>query len=213
MNNYCIYDLVFPNNKHYIGISKDPEKRWRNGKGYDTQGKIANAIKSFGWDNVKHKIICDSLTKEQAERLEEYLISELNTIEDGYNTAIGGNNINSSYLNEHILYMIRESKFLDSEYGTTQTEDDIVSYFEKGNNNKRLAEIFNYIDEYIELNFSDYKCASGNIFYDGRFERCEGYWYYARQIIDLLAVHKPVIKESIKSYYRYRGEFYKLQYT
>lgn len=90
---YCVYEHVFPNGKRYIGITCDVEKRWRNGKGYETQGKIANAIRCYGWENVKHNIIIDGISKEQAEKLERYLIAELDTIVNGYNTTIGGENI------------------------------------------------------------------------------------------------------------------------
>ena len=47
--NYCVYEHIFPNGKKYIGISCDAEKRWRNGKGYETQPKIARAINKYGW--------------------------------------------------------------------------------------------------------------------------------------------------------------------
>ena len=206
--NYCVYEHIFPNGKKYIGISSDVEKRWRNGKGYETQGKIANAIKCFGWENVKHNIIVDGLNKEQAEQLEKYLIHELDTINNGYNTAIGGENITSTYLNQHILFEIRESKAMDKKYNQVQTEDSIVSIFEKGKYNKELAEIFNYVDGIIEDHFFSYKQLTSNIFYDGRFERCEAYWYYARQIWEQIANGQYYDKNKIKDYERYRAEFY-----
>ena len=39
---YSVYCHTFPNGKRYVGISSDCEKRWRNGKGYETQQKMAN---------------------------------------------------------------------------------------------------------------------------------------------------------------------------
>lgn len=103
---YCVYEHVFPNGKKYIGISCDAEKRWRNGKGYETQGKIANAINKYGWDNVKHNIIVDGITKKQAETLEKYLIAEFHTIDNGYNTSTGGKSIVAYYLDDYVLRMI-----------------------------------------------------------------------------------------------------------
>lgn len=173
MNNYCVYDLQFPNGKHYIGISKDAEKRWRNGKGYDTQGKIANAIKSFGWDNVKHKIICDSLTKEQAERLEEYLISELNTIEDGYNTTIGGNTVNGSYLDEYVLSMIRYIKH----YQCEKEYKEIALLADNDRFDKKSAEFWNECARAI---------TEKHRLYSTTFDSdvlC--FWYYAIQYLEL----------------------------
>lgn len=107
---YCVYEHIFPNGKRYIGISSDAEKRWRNGKGYKKQTKVAKAIKKYGWDNIEHNIIVDNVAKEQAETLERYLIAELHTIDNGYNVAIGGENINGYYLDEYILSMIRYAK-------------------------------------------------------------------------------------------------------
>lgn len=205
---YCVYEHVFPNGKKYIGISCDAEKRWRNGKGYETQPKIARAINKYGWENVKHNIIVDGLTKEHAETLEKYLIESLDTIDNGYNIAIGGQNINSTYLRAHILYEIRESKWLDEKYGTTQNENDFVSLFEKAKYNKEMARLFNSIDEAIEIDFPDYSQQLDNHFYDGRHERCEAYWYYVRQICEQIFNGKPYDKTKIKSYDRYRAEFY-----
>lgn len=202
---YCVYEHVFPNGKRYIGITNNPGKRWRNGAGYETQGKIAKAIKHYGWDNIKHNIILDGLDNEQAIQLEQYLISALDTIENGYNTAIGGDNINSTYLNDHILYMIRESKALDEIYGQEQKAEDIVSVFESGRHNAELSELLNSIDNVIETVFSDYKKIRGNVVYDGRLERCEAYWYYADQLLSRAIDGKPFNKNEIQDYITFRA--------
>ena len=178
---YCVYEHVFPNGKKYIGITNDPEKRWRNGKGYETQGKIANAIKHYGWQNIQHNIIIDGVSKEQAETLEKYLIAELNTVEEGYNTAIGGDEITASYLNEHVLYMIRESKKQDEKYEEIQTPDSIVSWAEKAKFSKQLADMFNALDKYVEEHHADYKTYHSTRFFDGEHIRCDMYWFYMRE--------------------------------
>lgn len=195
---YCVYEHVFPNGKKYIGISSDVEKRWRNGKGYETQGKIANAISRYGWENVKHNVIVDGVTKEQAEALERYLIAELDTIKNGYNTAIGGENINSTYLNEHVLQMIRESKRLDEKYSESQKQDDIVSIAEKGKHNKRLAELLNAIDEYVVANYPEIQSFKTNRVYDGSLLRCDSYWWYVREVY-LVSVGE---KHSVSDYWK-----------
>lgn len=202
---FCVYEHVFPNGKRYIGITSNAEKRWKNGEGYRTQGKIAKAIKHYGWDNVKHNVILDDLDKEQAIILEKYLISALDTIENGYNTAIGGDNINTTYLNDHILYMIRESKTLDKIYGQEQKEGDIVSVFERGKFDAKLAELLNSIDSVIETAFSDYKKIKGNAVYDGRLERCEAYWYYADQLLSRAIDGKKFEKNEIQDYISFRA--------
>ena len=67
MNNYSVYIHLFPNNKVYIGITKQkPEHRWNNGKGYKNNDYLANAILKYGWNNIEHKILYSNLTKEEA---------------------------------------------------------------------------------------------------------------------------------------------------
>ena len=82
--------------KYYVGItSMAPSKRWgNNGIGYKGQ-VFYNAIKKYGWDNIKHEILATNLTKEEAENFEIILIKELhsNNYKYGYNVANGGNTI------------------------------------------------------------------------------------------------------------------------
>ena len=98
---YSVYKHTFPNGKVYIGItSQKPKYRWNNGKGYTTKNKegkfvqrrIANAIQKYGWNNVKHKILFEDLTKDKAEQKEIELIQEYHSdnIKFGYNIAKGG---------------------------------------------------------------------------------------------------------------------------
>lgn len=89
-----IYMHIFPNGKKYIGItSQGAERRWRpNGEGYKEQGLINNAINKYGWDNVEHKVLRTVNTKEEAEEIEQMLISEYmtNKRQYGYNIRAGG---------------------------------------------------------------------------------------------------------------------------
>ena len=58
-NTYCIYIHECPNNKVYIGqtiYGNNPNKRWEGGIGYKGQ-RFYNAIKYYGWDNIKHNIL------------------------------------------------------------------------------------------------------------------------------------------------------------
>lgn len=93
MNNYIVYKHTAPNGKVYIGITKQtPEKRWKNGHGYQRNQHFYNAILKYGWNNFSHEIIAEKLTKEQAEEMEVQLISEFGSSENdkGYNIAPGG---------------------------------------------------------------------------------------------------------------------------
>ena len=100
-NIWCVYMHTSPSGKVYIGItSRDPEKRWENGKGYlrknkngeYTQPAIARAIIKYGWENFKHEILYKNLTKEEAEFQEQHLVKTYNSnqYEYGYNIKEGG---------------------------------------------------------------------------------------------------------------------------
>jgi len=91
---YSVYIHIFPNKKVYIGItSQQPAyKRWANGKGYKQNEYLNNAINKYGWENVKHKILFEGLTKEEAEQKEIELINKYksNIKKYGYNIENGG---------------------------------------------------------------------------------------------------------------------------
>lgn len=85
---------IFPNGKKYIGITRrKPEIRWNHGRGYGHSAYINNAIRKYGWDNIKHEILMTGLTKEQAEAWEIALIAlhKCNNKNHGYNIEKGGN--------------------------------------------------------------------------------------------------------------------------
>ena len=160
---YCVYEHVFPNGKKYIGISSDAEKRWRNGKGYKEQAKVFKAIKKYAWDNIKHNIILDDLTKEQAEAIEKYLIAELNTIDNGYNVSTGGENIVAYYLDDYVLKMIwyvRKRLRIGNVYPIEFNGGErisIIDIIEDGKTDKAVAEFANQATSDIIKKHRKYK--------------------------------------------------------
>ena len=93
-NNYFVYKHTFPNNKVYIGITQqEPEKRWKNGLGYDAHQKIMKrAIQKYGWENIKHEILYKNLNKNEACNKEIELIALYDSTnkQKGYNVSQGG---------------------------------------------------------------------------------------------------------------------------
>lgn len=90
---YYVYIHITPSNKKYIGITRQvPKYRWKNGRGYDRNPHFYNAILSYGWENIQHIIIFDSLTVVEAKNIEIMMISLYNTTnrEYGYNMMKGG---------------------------------------------------------------------------------------------------------------------------
>ena len=104
---YKVYCLTFPDGKKYVGMTKqDIRRRWRKGKGYEGQ-PVYDAIMAWGWENIKHEILFTCETKEEAEAKEIELISTLNTRENGYNVAYGGD---SSPLAEETKEKLRQGR-------------------------------------------------------------------------------------------------------
>jgi group I intron endonuclease len=93
-NNYCVYRHTVPNGKVYIGITcRKPQERWGvTGNRYKNNKHFYNAIQKYGWDNIKHEILYDGLTAEQAENYEKWFIFIHNSSdrEFGYNNTLGG---------------------------------------------------------------------------------------------------------------------------
>lgn len=92
MDKYCVYKHTCPNGKVYIGItSRNPKIRWGCGSNYKTQ-TFGRAIKKYGWDNIKHEILYEGLSEQEASEIEKALIKEYDATnpECGYNVNAGG---------------------------------------------------------------------------------------------------------------------------
>ena len=102
--NYSVYIHTSPSGKMYVGLtSSKPRGRWgKSGAGYLCKNKngkynqpaFAYAIQKYGWDNFKHKIVANNLTKNEADNLERLLIEKFDTRNPkyGYNIKEGGSN-------------------------------------------------------------------------------------------------------------------------
>lgn len=88
---YTVYKHTSPSSKVYIGITKlTVEKRWCNGNGYKDCTLFYNAIKKYGWDNIKHEIVASGLSKDEACKLECELIKKYKVLGASYNCSTGG---------------------------------------------------------------------------------------------------------------------------
>lgn len=112
--NYCVYVHTSPSNKAYIGItSKDIKERWGlNGSHYKKNKHFWNAIQKYGWDNFKHEVLFENLTKEKACKIEILLIALFNTQNPdfGYNISPGGElGITGCHLSDETKQKISEA--------------------------------------------------------------------------------------------------------
>lgn len=91
---YCVYRHTSPSGKVYIGITcQSPERRWRHdGSGYRENKRLMNAIKKYGWQNFKHEVLFQGLSKDEACQKEIELIAAHKSHEFryGYNQSLGG---------------------------------------------------------------------------------------------------------------------------
>lgn len=101
-NTWKVYMHISPSGKRYIGItSRKLNKRW-GGRGQYYKGcpYFYRAIQKYGWENIKHEIIEESLSYEQAVELEKYYIDfyQTNNPNYGYNLTKGGEGANGYVL-------------------------------------------------------------------------------------------------------------------
>lgn len=90
-----VYIYTFPNGKKYVGQTINSlEKRANRGEGYRSSPAVYNAIRKYGWDNIKIETFpCES--KQQMDELEKKYIKLFHTNDNkyGYNLTIGGEGV------------------------------------------------------------------------------------------------------------------------
>lgn len=92
-DNYIVYMHTVPNGRRYIGIThQKPERRWRGGMHYNYNKRFFLVIVKYGWDNIKHEILYENLSEEEAVQKEIELIEKYKTNQEeyGYNMTTGG---------------------------------------------------------------------------------------------------------------------------
>lgn len=136
---YKVYMHTFPNNKKYVGITKqDVNKRWCSGKHYKNQ-VVGKAIKKYGWENIKHEVIKENLSKEEACKLEQELISKhkSNQKEFGYNKSIGGE------VGKQVTYMCQDAVQFINQYNTNPEACKCYSYWKFLCEDELESKVFN----------------------------------------------------------------------
>lgn len=91
---FSLYMHTAPNGKVYIGITgRKPEARWgEGGCGYKSNVLFWRAIQKYGWENIKHEVLCSGLSREEASSREVEYIERYNSNNPsyGYNCTSGG---------------------------------------------------------------------------------------------------------------------------
>ena len=96
---HFIYTHTSPSGKVYVGQTVNIKRRWGyNGEHYKNkkkdgsyiQASFARAIDKYGWDNFKHEIILEGISKSEADYAEKYLIRWYKLHGISYNITEGG---------------------------------------------------------------------------------------------------------------------------
>lgn len=91
---YVVYRHTSPSGYVYIGQTCNIERRFgKRGLNYIGCHIFYNAIKKYGWNNFKHEILFEHLTKNEADEIERKLISHYKKIGVSYNIADGGGGV------------------------------------------------------------------------------------------------------------------------
>jgi group I intron endonuclease len=82
------------NNKVYVGQTwLSLKDRWNNSHGYSSSLKINNAIKKYGKNSFYYEVLTVCGTQETADYWETFFIQKHDSINKGYNIAIGGSSV------------------------------------------------------------------------------------------------------------------------
>ena len=91
---YCVYKHTLPDGRCYIGATYRGTKRWgEGGCKYKSSKVFYSLIAEYGWNNIKHEILFDGLSSEEARKKERQILLEakirgisLNDVSGGYNS-------------------------------------------------------------------------------------------------------------------------------
>lgn len=136
--NYCVYLLTFPNNKKYVGITNNFERRMSQHEHTSKikKSKVYCAIKKYGWETIIKEIILDNVTKEEIEQKEIELIAQFDSIKNGYNLKEGGN------LGKHNLLSIEKIKKYQSSPEVVKRKSEISKETMKSEERRKMASKF-----------------------------------------------------------------------
>lgn len=134
VENYKVYMLTSPSGKRYIGLTKqDVKQRWGSGRHYPNNRFLTNAIKKYGWENLKHEVLREGMTEEEAKKYEVEMIAKYNTTdrEHGYNITLGGDG-------GHGLKHTEEAKRKIAEASVINNAKRAISEYKHVSDNKKI---------------------------------------------------------------------------
>lgn len=199
MEGYCVYEHVFPDGKRYIGVSKNPKKRWKqDGSGYISNRPMWEAIQKYGWKKIIHNIIASDLSREDAREKEKEEIQKADSIRNGYNNRQGGE-LSKGYYSNHVRKMIQDLKrnhWMHPDF--MPTYDRLVEL----ENDECFAYEMNYVDSMIRNETAGYKRGMAAFYGEKMYEVMDWYFYLSQYIshpeIDFRNVENALVKKEVK---------------
>ncbi len=199
------------NNKSYIGITINFDRRIKQHQNMNSDSLIHKAILKYGKDNFTYEILKEDLSIEDAEEMEIRLIKEENTLSpNGYNLAKGGyyGGTKAKITDEQISY-IKNKRYLP-EYVLYDEFSEIIcyGYFKQIYRDEVRKDIIPSIDAYPEnLEFSC-QFTKTKMTYQDIVEIREG---YANMVDWQILYEKYKDKVSKATFFDiYRGQQFKL---
>lgn len=207
---FCVYVHIAPNKKLYIGITKHGIHRWgTDGKGYVGNRLFWRAIQKYGWNNFKHIILLDDISKEIACECEKYLIAKFqsNNAKYGYNIASGGE-YNSGFHFHHTEQTKIKIGNASRGHVTTEQQKQAISKALKGRTPSKETRlkisktISNMMTEEYKNNISS-----------SVKQQWENGTYASRKSTSHTAWNKGLTKadERVAKYCRKKGEFHQTE--
>ena len=148
---YVVYEHVTPDGMYYFGQSQNVEKRWsNNGAGYKGTA-LQPYIEKFGWENIKHIILFENQTKEDALFIEDFLIETAQ--EDGVciNKKRSGNiSKEEGYKQDYDKHYYKKNKNKKNQYH--EQNRDKISDYQRDYREKNKDKISDYQRDYREKN-------------------------------------------------------------
>ena len=137
---YIIYLLINNvNNKVYVGVTNNYQKRMREHKGTYNNCLISKAIKKYGWNNFNTEILLETDDAEYAYKIAETKFIkkfQSNNLDKGYNLTLGGEGTSGFSPSPETRQKMREKKL-----GKKLTPEHIDN-ISKSNTGKKRTEEF-----------------------------------------------------------------------
>lgn len=118
------------NGKIYVGQSNNIQRRFseHQNRGATSRIPVDVAIQKYGKENFSFEII-EECSIEQLNQRETYWITYFNSIENGYNCSVGGDQQSIGSNNGRAILTENEVKFIRTAYNNHERRKDVYEHF------------------------------------------------------------------------------------